>query len=138
MRLKFWVSANPVAENHDPIGVRGIGVKARGVPGGSPPSPNAKVVSSTGLLRRGAQRLGGEKVVAAVLSAVPGVVDARNTKLESVDEIVTKIGRAAAHVVPERIYVSPNCGLEFLPRPTAYGKLVRMVEGVAKARELLS
>ena len=67
-----------------------------------------------------------------------GIVDARNTKMETVDEIVRQIDRVAASVSLDRIRVGPSCGLEFLPRPTAYSKLVRMVEGVAKAQEVLS
>lgn len=67
-----------------------------------------------------------------------GIIDARNTKAETVDEIVDQI-RAVASIVPvDRLHVSPSCGLEFLPRPTAYSKLVRLVEGAAKAREVLS
>ena len=67
-----------------------------------------------------------------------GIIDARNTKMETIDEIVGQIRRATSYVSIDRIHVSPNCGLEFLPRPNAYDKLVRMVEGVVKAREELS
>lgn len=67
-----------------------------------------------------------------------GIVDARNTKMESVDDIAEQIGRVTSYVSPERIQVSPSAGLEFLPRSTAYDKLVRMVEGVQKTREMLS
>ena len=67
-----------------------------------------------------------------------GIVDARNTKMETVDEIVDRIERAASFVALDRIQVSPSCGLEFLPRRNAYAKLERMVEGATKAREVLS
>ncbi len=67
-----------------------------------------------------------------------GIVDARNTKLETVEEIVDQIRRAGNSVGLDRMDVSPSCGLEFLPRANAYGKLVRMVEGVARAQEVLS
>ena len=67
-----------------------------------------------------------------------GIIDARNTKGETVDEIVGQIKRIAGSVSLDHIQVSPNCGLEFLPRRNAYDKLVRMVEGVANAREVLS
>ena len=67
-----------------------------------------------------------------------GIIDARNTKLETVDEIVDRIRRAADPVPIDRIHVSPHCGLEFLPRTNAYDKLVRMVEGVTAAKEELS
>jgi len=67
-----------------------------------------------------------------------GIVDARNTEMESVDEIVEQIRRVMSDVPPERIQVGPSAGLEFLPRSNAYSKLARMVEGVQKAKEVLS
>ena len=67
-----------------------------------------------------------------------GIMDARNTKMETVDDIVRQIDRVRRSVSLDRIQVGPSCGLEFLPRSTAYNKLVRVVEGVAKAREVLS
>jgi len=67
-----------------------------------------------------------------------GLMDARNTKLEQVEDIVDKIRLASAFVPPNRIHVSPSAGLEFLPREVAQAKLVRMVEGVRRAEEVLS
>lgn len=52
-----------------------------------------------------------------------GIVDARNIKLEPIDEIARQIEWAAKIVGQERIHVSPNCGLEFLPRLDAKRKL---------------
>ncbi|MCH7761071.1 methylcobamide--CoM methyltransferase [candidate division TA06 bacterium] len=65
-----------------------------------------------------------------------GIIDARNTKRETVEEIVEKIGKIREIVPLDRIHVSPNCGLEFLPREVAYEKLVLMVKGVNKAKEV--
>ncbi len=66
-----------------------------------------------------------------------GLVDARNTKLESVDYLVEKT-RQVAEVVPlDRIHLSPNCGLDFLPREVAYAKLERMVEAARQAKEVI-
>ena len=67
-----------------------------------------------------------------------GIVDARNTRMESAEEIVESIRRVSGFVSVERLHVSPSCGLEFLPRRDAYDKLVRLVEGAARAREVLS
>ena len=67
-----------------------------------------------------------------------GVVDARNTRLESVEEIVESVRWAKGRVSLERVYVNPSCGLEFLPRDRAYQKLVRLVEGVNRAEEVLA
>ena len=66
-----------------------------------------------------------------------GIVYGRNTKLESVDEIVEGVRRAAGHVSPDRIQVNPSCGLEFLPRDRARAKLLRLGEATARAREVL-
>ncbi|MBI4329552.1 MAG: methylcobamide--CoM methyltransferase [Chloroflexi bacterium] len=66
-----------------------------------------------------------------------GIVDARNTKLESVEWIVEQVRRAGKHVSYDRLHINPSCGLEFLPRDRARLKLFRMVEGVNRAREVL-
>ena len=67
-----------------------------------------------------------------------GIMDARNTKLETVDEIVDSIRRISRHVSMDRLHVNPSAGLEFLPRTTAQAKLARLVEGAKKAQEVLS
>lgn len=66
-----------------------------------------------------------------------GIVDARNTKMEKIDEIVNNIKRISEIVPWRKLYVNPNCGLEFLPRENAYNKLVNMVKAVNKAREII-
>jgi 5-methyltetrahydropteroyltriglutamate--homocysteine methyltransferase len=62
-----------------------------------------------------------------------GIVDARNTRMETVDEIAEQIRRAGQLVPSERLYVNPSCGLEYLPREVAFEKLKRMVEGARHA-----
>jgi len=38
--------------------------------------------------------------------------------------------RAALEVVPpERLVIAPDCGMKYLPRDVAFGKLKAMVEG---------
>ena len=66
-----------------------------------------------------------------------GIVDARNTKLESADEIVERIRTLAAGVAPDQVHVSPNAGLEFLPREVAQEKLRRLAAGVRQAEAVL-
>ncbi|MBI2855305.1 MAG: methylcobamide--CoM methyltransferase [Chloroflexi bacterium] len=67
-----------------------------------------------------------------------GIVDARNTRLETDEEIVSAIRRVSEAVSLDRLYINPSCGLDFLPRTNARAKLVRMAEGVNKAREVIS
>jgi 5-methyltetrahydropteroyltriglutamate--homocysteine methyltransferase len=62
-----------------------------------------------------------------------GIVDARNTRLESAEQISEAIKRVSELVPSDRLYVNPSCGLEYLPRETAFEKLKAMVEGVRRA-----
>jgi 5-methyltetrahydropteroyltriglutamate--homocysteine methyltransferase len=59
-----------------------------------------------------------------------GCLDARNTKLESVQEL-HRLFDAIRKLVPlDRMYVNPNCGLEFLPHAQALAKVRRLVQAV--------
>ena len=59
-----------------------------------------------------------------------GALDARNTKIESEEELFGLFDRVTNKIRPEKIYISPSCGLEFLPHEAAVKKLKRMVEAV--------
>ena len=67
-----------------------------------------------------------------------GIVDARNTRLETVEDIAEAIKRVSGSVSLDRLYINPSCGLDYLPRPNARAKLTRLVEGAKKAQEELS
>lgn len=62
-----------------------------------------------------------------------GVVDVHDTTVESVPEIKANIERGLDIVPPDRLTVSPDCGLKLLPRHTAFEKLRNMVHA---AREV--
>ncbi len=62
-----------------------------------------------------------------------GIVDARGTRLESPAEVAEAVERLARLMPAERLIVSPSCGLEYLPRETAFEKLKVMVEGARRA-----
>lgn len=64
-----------------------------------------------------------------------GLVNARNTKLESADSIAAVLRRVTAKVPAQNVHAGPHCGLEFLPRARAFDKLVRLVEGVRRYEE---
>lgn len=61
-----------------------------------------------------------------------GCLDARNTKLESVTELHALFDVMKKLVPEDRLYVNPNCGLEFLPYEQARQKLNRLVEAVRR------
>lgn len=66
-----------------------------------------------------------------------GILDARNTRVETIEEIVSAIRRITEVVPPERLMVSPSAGLEFLPHGVARRKLRALVEGTRAARSAL-
>ncbi len=67
-----------------------------------------------------------------------GILDARNTRMETVDDVAQAVKRLSKLVPPSRLAVNPSCGLEFLPRVSARRKLDRLVEGVKKVQEVLA
>lgn len=62
-----------------------------------------------------------------------GVVDGRNTRLETAEQVAEAVRRAGEAVPPERLYLNPSSGLEYLPREVAFEKLRVMVEGARQA-----
>jgi len=58
-------------------------------------------------------------------------------KIESSETVATRIRRALPYVSPERIVVAPDCGLKYLPREVAFGKMCAMVEGAKIVRKEL-
>jgi len=61
-----------------------------------------------------------------------GCLDARNTSLEDEEELLKLFERVTQKFSSEKVYISPSCGLEFLPHETALAKLKRMVQAVKK------
>lgn len=70
--------------------------------------------------------LGGKKLQA-------GIADARNTKLETAEELAGTITQLASSVGADNLRVAPSAGLEFLPREKARAKLARLSEAVSVA-----
>jgi 5-methyltetrahydropteroyltriglutamate--homocysteine methyltransferase len=79
----------------------------------------------------------------AILEKLPdktivlGVIDLDNLAVETPEVVAARITRAFPHCPPERIIVAPDCGMKYLPREVAYGKMVSMVKGAALVREAL-
>ncbi|MFB6269649.1 MAG: methionine synthase [Halobacterium sp.] len=57
-----------------------------------------------------------------------GVVDAHVAEVESVEQIERNIRKGLEVVPPERLTVSPDCGVKLLPREVAYEKMANLVE----------
>jgi 5-methyltetrahydropteroyltriglutamate--homocysteine methyltransferase len=63
-----------------------------------------------------------------------GVLDLNDRNVESAHQVATRI-RAALEVVPaERLIVTPDCGMKYLPRDVAFGKLSALAAGAELVR----
>ena len=67
-----------------------------------------------------------------------GVLDLSDTNVESPATVAERIRRALPHVKAEDIIVAPDCGMKYLPRDVAVGKLKAMVEGARIVRAEMS
>ena len=59
-----------------------------------------------------------------------GCLDARNTKMEDEKEILQLIDKVSRKIPPDKIYISPSCGLEFLPHENALKK-IKLLSSIA-------
>ena len=66
-----------------------------------------------------------------------GVVDLSDMKVESAETVAGRIRRALPYVDAARIIVATDCGMKYLPRDVADGKMRAMVEGARLMRQEL-
>jgi 5-methyltetrahydropteroyltriglutamate--homocysteine methyltransferase len=64
-----------------------------------------------------------------------GVLDLGSPEVETPDVVAERIRKVLAIVPPERLVAAPDCGMKYLPRERAFGKLAAMVAGAALVRE---
>ena len=67
-----------------------------------------------------------------------GVIDLNDMSIETPQIVADRIRAALAHVPAERIVVAPDCGMKYLPRAVAFGKMQAMVQGAALVRREIS
>jgi len=79
----------------------------------------------------------------AVLKTLPGkkiilgVIDLNDMRIESPEQVAARIRRALRYVDARDVIVAPDCGMKYLPREVAFGKLKAMVEGARIMRREL-
>ena len=64
-----------------------------------------------------------------------GVLDLSKPDVETAEVVAERIRRALPYVAPEKMVVAPDCGMKYLPREAAFGKMKAMVEGAAMVRK---
>jgi 5-methyltetrahydropteroyltriglutamate--homocysteine methyltransferase len=63
-----------------------------------------------------------------------GVIDLGDPAIETMDQVAKRIRAGLARVPAERLVAAPDCGMKYLPRETAFGKLRALVDGARAVR----
>lgn len=75
-------------------------------------------------------RLGGKQIMV-------GAIDLSDMTVESAETVAGRIRRALKYLSPEQVIIAPDCGMKYLPREVAFGKMRAMVEGAKILRKEL-
>jgi 5-methyltetrahydropteroyltriglutamate--homocysteine methyltransferase len=66
---------------------------------------------------------------------IVGVIDLSDeSPVEDVDTLVGRIRNALKFVDADRLILAPDCGMKYLPRAKAFGKLAALAQAAAKVR----
>jgi 5-methyltetrahydropteroyltriglutamate--homocysteine methyltransferase len=76
------------------------------------------------------QKLPGKKIIL-------GVIDLASRAIESPELVAERIRRALPYVKAADVLIAPDCGMKYLPREIAFGKLQSMVAGAQIVRTQL-
>jgi 5-methyltetrahydropteroyltriglutamate--homocysteine methyltransferase len=80
----------------------------------------------------------------AVLKQLPGkkvilgVIDLADPAVETPELVANRIRRALPFIEPRNLLIAPDCGMKYLPRETAFGKMQAMVAGAQMVRTQLA
>jgi len=66
-----------------------------------------------------------------------GVIDLSTPEVESVETVARRVRRAFEYVPPEQVVIAPDCGMKYLPRQSADGKMRAMAGAAALLRSEL-
>jgi 5-methyltetrahydropteroyltriglutamate--homocysteine methyltransferase len=66
-----------------------------------------------------------------------GVIDLSTHEVEAPEVVAARIRRALPYVNAANVIVAPDCGMKYLPRDVAFGKLQAMVAGAQIVRSQL-
>ena len=67
-----------------------------------------------------------------------GVLDLGDTTVETPEVVADRIRAGLKFVAPERLIPAPDCGMKYLPRDVAFGKLKALADGAAIVRRELA
>ena len=71
-------------------------------------------------------------------TVILGVLNLGDHAVETADEVAARVRRALPYVPAERLVLAPDCGMKYLPRDAAFGKLQAMTQAAAQLRAELA
>jgi 5-methyltetrahydropteroyltriglutamate--homocysteine methyltransferase len=73
------------------------------------------------------KQLGGKQIMV-------GCLDLSDMNVETPEVVAARIRKALQHIAPEQVILAPDCGMKYLPRDVAQGKLASMVAAAQQLR----
>ncbi|MDH3700013.1 MAG: 5-methyltetrahydropteroyltriglutamate--homocysteine methyltransferase [Alphaproteobacteria bacterium] len=67
-----------------------------------------------------------------------GVISLGTNDVETPALVAERLRGALRHITPDRLVAAPDCGMKYLPRDVAFGKLKALVDGAAIVRSEVS
>jgi len=67
-----------------------------------------------------------------------GVIDLNDPEIETPQKVADRIRAGLKFMAPDKLLPAPDCGMKYLPRITAFGKLKSLAEGAAIVRAELA
>lgn len=64
-----------------------------------------------------------------------GVLNLADPAVETAEEVYQRIRRALSFIDADQLIAGPDCGMKYLPRETAFGKLRALADGASRARQ---
>jgi 5-methyltetrahydropteroyltriglutamate--homocysteine methyltransferase len=67
-------------------------------------------------------------------TVILGVIDLSSPEIETPDLIIERVRRALPYVPADQLVLAPDCGMKYLPRDSAQGKLTSMTTAAVRLR----
>jgi 5-methyltetrahydropteroyltriglutamate--homocysteine methyltransferase len=64
-----------------------------------------------------------------------GAIDLADMTVESPETVAARVRRALQYVAPENVIIAPDCGMKYLPREVAFGKMQAMAQAARILRK---
>ena len=98
---------------------------------------NLRILVIRGIQEDAGQRVvvgGGNRIVLVIVAAGARYRQSQKTARDHVDTVVARIRNALRFVDADRLILAPDCGMKYLPREKAFGKLSALAKAAEKVR----